>query len=116
MNSAELSAYLTQALYLTLWLSLPRELAPQEDQGFIIGFGIAPEGSTVEYTDKYAKQMEAQFRQLPDLQRQFQIVGFPSITTTIGFALPAAIRLSRIKFARPTDVQESSESPAPCSR
>ena len=28
-----------------LWLSLPRELAPQEDQGFIIGFGIAPEGS-----------------------------------------------------------------------
>jgi len=70
-----------------LWTGLPRELAPQEDQGFIIGFGIAPEGSTVEYTDKYAKQMEAQFRQLPDLQRQFQIVGFPSITTTIGFVM-----------------------------
>ena len=35
-----------------------KELAPQEDQGFIIGIGIAPEGSTVEYTDKYAKQME----------------------------------------------------------
>lgn len=70
-----------------LWTGLPRELAPQEDQGFIIGFGIAPEGSTVEYTDKYARQMEAQFRQLPDLQRQFQIVGFPSITTTIGFVM-----------------------------
>ena len=70
-----------------LWTGLPRELAPQEDQGFIIGIGIAPEGATLDYTDKYARQMEAQFRQLPDLQRQFQIVGFPSITTTIGFVM-----------------------------
>jgi multidrug efflux pump len=68
-----------------LFDALPGELAPQEDQGLIIGFGVAPEGSTVEYTDRYARQMEAIFRQLPELQRQFQIVGFPSITQTIGF-------------------------------
>ena len=38
------------------------------------------------------------------------------ITTIIGLAFLAAIRLSRMKPARPTDVHESSLSPAPCSR
>ncbi len=70
-----------------LWRSLPQELAPQEDQGFIVGFGIAPEGSTVEYTDRYAKQMEAQFAQLPDVKQYFQIVGYPAVTNTIGFVM-----------------------------
>jgi multidrug efflux pump len=66
-------------------LRLPSELAPQEDQGFVIGFGIAPEGASVEYTDRYARQMEALFAQIPEVQRYFQIVGFPTITQTIGF-------------------------------
>ena len=64
---------------------LPNELAPQEDQGLVIGFGMAPEGATPEYTDGYAKQMEATFAQLPGVDRSFQIVGFPSVTQTIGF-------------------------------
>jgi multidrug efflux pump len=68
-----------------LLLRLPSELAPQEDQGFVIGFGIAPEGASVEYTDRYARQMEALFAQIPEVQRYFQIVGFPTITQTIGF-------------------------------
>ncbi|GHA80052.1 efflux RND transporter permease subunit [Cognatilysobacter bugurensis] len=68
-----------------LWTMLPKELAPQEDQGLVIGFGIAPEGSTVEYTDRYARQMENIFSKTPHVDRYFQIVGFPSITSTIGF-------------------------------
>jgi multidrug efflux pump len=51
----------------------------------IIGFGIAPEGSTVAYTDRYAKQMEAAFATIPEVSRYFIIVGFPSVTNTIGF-------------------------------
>ncbi|MDQ3493938.1 MAG: efflux RND transporter permease subunit [Pseudomonadota bacterium] len=70
-----------------LWWTLPRELAPQEDQGFIIGFGVAPEGATVEYTDRYARMMEGMFAQIPQVQRYFQIVGFPSVTNTIGFVM-----------------------------
>jgi multidrug efflux pump len=66
---------------------LPRELAPQEDQGFIIGFGMAPEGATVAYTDKYAKQMEGMFSRIPLVERYFQIVGFPAVTQTIGFVM-----------------------------
>jgi hypothetical protein len=38
------------------------------------------------------------------------------MTTIIGFALPAAIRLSRMNPARPTVHQESSQSIAPCNR
>jgi len=75
------------ALAIGLFLSLPRELAPQEDQGFIIAIGIAPEGSTVGYTDKYARQMEGMLMALPDQQRVFQIVGFPAVTQTIGFVM-----------------------------
>ena len=70
------------------WMQgLPDELAPQEDQGFIIGFGIAPEGSTPEYTDRYAKQMEGLFAKIPQVKQYFQIVGFPSVTTTVGFVM-----------------------------
>jgi multidrug efflux pump len=68
-----------------LFYLMPQELAPQEDQGMIIGFGIAPEGSTVAYTDRYAKQMEAAFANIPEVSRYFIIVGFPSVTNTIGF-------------------------------
>ena len=75
------------ALAIGLFLKLPRELAPQEDQGFIIGIGIAPEGATVEYTDKYARQMEGMLMGLPDQQRVFQIVGFPAVTQAIGFVM-----------------------------
>lgn len=64
---------------------LPNELAPQEDQGLVIGFGMAPEGATPEYTDGYARQMEATFAKLDGVDRYFQIVGFPTVTQTIGF-------------------------------
>jgi multidrug efflux pump len=72
---------------LGLFMFLPSELAPQEDQGFIMGFGIAPQGATVEYTDKYARQIEGILEKTPGVEGVFQIVGFPDITTTIGFAL-----------------------------
>jgi hypothetical protein len=38
------------------------------------------------------------------------------MTTIIGFADVEAIKLSRMKPARPTVLHESSLSPAPCSR
>jgi multidrug efflux pump len=70
-----------------LWYHLPEELAPKEDQGFIVGFGIAPEGATVDYTDRYARQMEAKFAQIPQVKQYFQIVGYPAVTNTIGFVM-----------------------------
>ena len=70
---------------LFLFLSLPDELAPPEDQGFIIGFASAPEGATLEYTNRYAQQMEEIYQGVPELDRFFKIVGFGSVTSAIGF-------------------------------
>jgi multidrug efflux pump len=70
-----------------LFLLLPQETAPKEDQGFLMAMGIAPQGATVAYTDKYAHQIEGMLMKLPDQQRVFQIVGFPDVTTTIGFTM-----------------------------
>ncbi|MCI4568355.1 efflux RND transporter permease subunit [Lysobacter sp. CFH 32150] len=80
-------AALVFACAIGLFLWLPQETAPQEDQGFILAMGIAPQGSTVEYTDKYATQMEGMLMALPDQQRVFQIVGFPDVTMAIGFTM-----------------------------
>ena len=68
-----------------LFTFLPKELAPQEDQGLVIGFSSAPEGSTIDYTDNYAKQMEESFKGLKEMDRYFLIVGFDGVTSAIGF-------------------------------
>jgi multidrug efflux pump len=68
-----------------LYKLLPQELAPQEDQGLVIGFATAPEGSTIDYTDRYAKQMEEAFKAIPEMDRFFEIVGFNGVSSAIGF-------------------------------
>ncbi len=68
-----------------LFLSLPDELAPDEDQGFIIAFATAPEGATIDYTNRYAQQMEEIYESVPELERFFKIVGFNGVTNAVGF-------------------------------
>jgi len=68
-----------------LFLSLPDELAPAEDRGIIIGFGTAPEGATIDYTDRYGKQMEDIYEAVPEQNRFFKIIGFGGVTNAIGF-------------------------------
>lgn len=78
-------AALIVAGMVSLFLTLPEELAPKEDQGIIIAFGSAPEGSTIEYTDRYARQMEDVLASIPEASRFFIIVGFSGVTNVIGF-------------------------------
>lgn len=68
-----------------LFLSLPEELAPQEDQGWLMGFGSAPEGATIEFTDRYAQQMESMFAELPEQKQFFSFSGFNGVTNAISF-------------------------------
>jgi multidrug efflux pump len=68
-----------------LFRLLPNELAPQEDQGLVIGFANAPEGATIDYTDGYARQMEKIFEGVQERDRSFVIVGFNGVTSAIGF-------------------------------
>lgn len=54
--------------------SLKSELAPTEDRGFFIGFMLAPEGSTMQYTDQYARQLEAIYQSVPEVRTAFVVV------------------------------------------
>jgi len=69
-----------------LQLQLPDELAPAEDQGSVIGFASAPEGATLEYTNRYALQMEQVYRDLvPEVANTFAVAGFNGVTNAITF-------------------------------
>lgn len=69
----------------TLFQNLPEELAPDEDRGIVIGFATAPEGATLDYTDRYAQQMESLYEAIPEQNRFFEIVGFSGVTSALGF-------------------------------
>jgi multidrug efflux pump len=64
---------------------LKSELAPTEDRGTIIGVGIGPEGSTVAYTDKYARMMEKVYAGTPEVERYFMVTGRPVVSQIVSF-------------------------------
>ncbi len=68
-----------------LFLALPEELAPAEDRGLIIGIGSAPEGATIDFTDRYAQQIVRLFAEVPEQDRYFGFTGFNGVTNSIVF-------------------------------
>jgi multidrug efflux pump len=69
-----------------LFTSLPAELAPVEDRGTVLTIGIAPEGSTLAFTDRYARKIEEAYREQPAIERIFLVIGFGNdVTRAIGF-------------------------------
>ena len=69
-----------------LFATLKSELAPVEDRGVLFTAGNAPEGSTVDYTSRYAEQFEAMLRQVPEVAHYFVIVGSRAVTELISFS------------------------------
>jgi len=57
-----------------LFSTLKSELAPLEDRGFILGVLSAPEGSTLEYTDSYAREIERFLKEIPEIDTYFSVV------------------------------------------
>ncbi|HSG05080.1 MAG TPA: efflux RND transporter permease subunit, partial [Nitrospiria bacterium] len=57
-----------------LFFNLKSELAPVEDRGILIGVMTAPEGSTMAYTDSYARQMEVFYSEVPEIRNYFMVV------------------------------------------
>ena len=68
----------------TLFTSLKSELSPTEDRGTIRITGRAPQGSTLAYTDKYAKQMEKIVAGTKDVDRYYVIVGNPTVSDALA--------------------------------
>lgn len=57
---------------------LPSELAPAEDMSEVDIFVAAPRSASFSYTDYYVKQLEAVFKDIPDITSSFSIVGMSS--------------------------------------
>ena len=65
---------LVAAAAAVLFRSLNSELSPLEDRGNIIGFVSAPEGATLDYTDGYARQIEAFMAPIPEIANYFMVI------------------------------------------
>ena len=68
-----------------LFAGLKSELAPTEDTGTIIGVFSAPDGATIDYTGRYARELEAVYEQIPETNRYVVVTGFPTVTQGISF-------------------------------
>ena len=69
-----------------LYLRLPSELAPMEDQGTVMVFAIAPEGATLEYLNTYTKKIDEIYQSIPEMQRYMMIMGRPTVSNMISYS------------------------------
>jgi multidrug efflux pump len=91
-----------------LFLVLEKEFLPEEDKGRLLCFVVAPEGSTVEYTDRMTREMEEILRKTPEIESYGSVVAF-------GRAGPGsannAIVFVRLKEDRTKSIQEIVHAP-----
>jgi multidrug efflux pump len=57
-----------------IFRTLKREFIPPEDRGWFIGFLVAPEGSSLSYTDGYQQQAEAVLAKTEGVESFFSVV------------------------------------------
>jgi multidrug efflux pump len=63
---------------------LKKELVPVEDRGIGFGIVIAPEGATLDYTDRYMRAIEKKLMALPERRGLFTAIG-------LGFGGPGRV-------------------------
>jgi len=78
------AALVIVAVSVVVFRLLPRELVPVEDRGVAFGIMIAPEGSTLEYTDRYMRQAESILMGVPERRALFTATG-------LGFGGPGRV-------------------------
>ena len=64
---------------------LKTELAPQEDRGRVVGIFSGPEGATIDYMSRYAREIEEIYAGLPEVDRYLVITGNPTVSQGISF-------------------------------
>ena len=86
-----------------LFRGLPEELVPTEDRGTAFGIITAPEGATLEYTDRYMQAVESQLLPLPERKGLFSATG-------LGFGGPGRVTNGFVFLAlKPRDERERSQ-------
>ena len=68
-----------------LWTLLKQELAPIEDRATIVTVFSGPDGASVDYTRRYAEQIERIMLDIPEVNRAFVVAGSPTATQGISF-------------------------------
>jgi multidrug efflux pump len=88
---------------------MPTELVPVEDRGVAFGIVLAPEGSTLDYTDRYMREVESKLLPLPERAGLFTATGLgfggPGRVTN-GFVFLGLKRQSERKKSQQQIVQE----------
>ncbi|MEQ8326418.1 MAG: efflux RND transporter permease subunit [Parvibaculum sp.] len=69
-----------------LFMLLQQELAPFEDRGTLLVVGQAPQGATLEFSQRYARQLESIYVDIPEVAGYLVVSGFPQITDLISFS------------------------------
>jgi multidrug efflux pump len=82
---------------------LPRELVPTEDRNIAFGIVLAPEGSTLQYTDGYMRQLEEILLARPEHAGLFTATG-------LGFGGPGRVTNGFVFFRmKPRDERDKSQ-------
>ncbi|MBX3453959.1 efflux RND transporter permease subunit [Ferrovibrio sp.] len=68
-----------------IFAGLKSELSPVEDRGTIIGSFNGPEGATVNYMEKYARQVEGIVEGIPEAYSRFVVSGNPIVSQGVSF-------------------------------
>jgi len=63
---------------------LGREFIPTADRGSILTFTRAPEGATLEYTDRYQRQVEDVLLAVPEVEKAFSVI-------SLGLGVPGQV-------------------------
>ena len=92
-----------------VWLGngIKKELAPIEDRGAIFAAIAGPDGASLEYTDRYARQLEDIFASVKEVDRIFIIAGAPTvergiaIIRTVNWELRERNTLAMVKEMQP---------------
>jgi multidrug efflux pump len=78
----------TVLLAVFLFLNLEREFVPPEDRGYFVTIVIAPEGSSLDYTDGYQRRVEGILGKTADIEGYFGVVGaFGPVSQGIVFTM-----------------------------
>ncbi|MGE4240375.1 efflux RND transporter permease subunit [Ramlibacter sp.] len=67
-------------LIATVWPSMKAELSPLEDRGVILASINAPDGATLDYTNRYASTLERMGQGYKELDRIFANIGNPTVS------------------------------------
>jgi multidrug efflux pump len=56
------------------FLTLKKELSPSEDRGYFLSWILAPEGASMEYTDRNVRAVERLYGDIPEIVNTFAVV------------------------------------------